>query len=64
MRLKFLDIETAANTMFFERQEEIHGMLLAALSGQHIFFIGPPGTAKSMMIRWMCEHFEGANYFT
>lgn len=63
IRNKILKVETALEQKFFERDDEARGLSLAALSGHHIFFIGPPGTAKSQMIRWYCDRFDGASYF-
>jgi MoxR-like ATPase len=36
---------------FKEREQIVDGLLIAALAGEHIFLIGPPGTAKSAMAR-------------
>ena len=36
---------------FKEREQIVDGLLIAALAGEHIFLIGPPGTAKSMVAR-------------
>lgn len=63
MRERFLEIEQSANQSFLDRQDAIHGLSLAALSGQHVFFIGAPGTAKSALIRWYCDRFPGTDYF-
>ncbi|HIJ00572.1 MAG TPA: ATPase, partial [Candidatus Methanomethylophilaceae archaeon] len=35
----------ALNARYKEREDEISGALLALLSGEHVLFIGPPGTA-------------------
>lgn len=59
----FLTLEDAVKVNFMERSEEAHGLSLAALSGHHLFFIGPPGTAKSAMVRWYTAHIDGARYF-
>ena len=47
---------------FIERDEVVDGALLALVAGQHILLIGPPGTAKSMLARALCEHI-GGSYF-
>ena len=43
-----------------ERDTEVRLMLLAALSGEHILFIGPPGTAKSELGRRLSYLYQGA----
>jgi MoxR-like ATPase len=48
---------------FVEREEEIAGALLAMLSGEHVLFIGPPGTAKSQMAKVMCERLRGGSFY-
>ncbi|NLX47550.1 MAG: AAA domain-containing protein [Euryarchaeota archaeon] len=48
---------------FMEREEEIGGALLAMLAGEHVLFIGPPGTAKSQMAKAMCERLRGAYFY-
>lgn len=45
-----------------ERDNAVNLALLAALAGEHILFIGPPGTAKSELARRIHKAFEG-EYF-
>ena len=56
---KLSALSNELTTSFKEREDEIAGSLLAMLSGEHILFIGPPGTAKSMLAREMCNCIEG-----
>ncbi len=60
-RLSALMIELRER--FVEREEEIAGALLAMLSGEHVLFIGPPGTAKSQMAKVMCERLRGGSFY-
>ena len=50
-------------SQFVEREDEIAGALLAMLSGEHVLFIGPPGTAKSQMAKVICERLRGGSFY-
>ena len=60
---KLHDLMEEMRSQFVEREEEIAGALLAMLSGEHVLFIGPPGTAKSQMAKVMCERLKGGSFY-
>lgn len=45
-----------------EREHVVDGAIAAAVAGEHVFLLGPPGTAKSMLSRLLARAFEGT-YF-
>jgi MoxR-like ATPase len=47
---------------FPERKDVIDGSLAAVLAGEHVLLIGPPGTAKSALVRCLAQVF-GGSYF-
>jgi hypothetical protein len=48
------ELEADLNNQFYELSEPIRALMLAAASGEPMLFIGPPGTAKSRLIRTFC----------
>lgn len=56
-------IEEELNSHFLERRVPLRALLIAVLAKQHGFILGPPGTAKSALIRTLFSRIEGAVYF-
>lgn len=46
-----------------ERDTAIEAALLALLTGEHLVLLGPPGTAKSLLVRSICERIGDTTYF-
>jgi MoxR-like ATPase len=63
VREKVRAIQEELQGKFADRDEVIHGCLIALLSGKHILMLGPPGVGKSLMARSICGSITGANYF-
>jgi MoxR-like ATPase len=56
-------LQEALSKRFLEREEVIEGALLALGTSQHVLFIGPPGTAKSQLVKELTASIRGARYF-
>ena len=61
---KLHSIENELNTYFLERDQEIHGLMLGLISGSNVLFVGPPGTAKSMLVSSWAKTIKNSNYFS
>ncbi|HEY2516017.1 MAG TPA: AAA family ATPase [Polyangiaceae bacterium] len=55
-------LSTELAAQFPERGDVIRMMLVAAVAGEHVVVLGPPGTAKSLLARSLSKAF-GASYF-
>src|SRR5438552_292343 len=54
--------EQAMAEQFIDKQEIIRLLLVAAVAGEHLLLVGPPGTAKSALVR-MFARLVDARYF-
>lgn len=57
------DIRNHLQSGLVERDLPIRLALLAALAGEHLLMVGPPGTAKSLVARRLHEAFADDRYF-
>ena len=53
------DVSNYLNQTFRERENVVNGMLVALLSKQMLFLLGPPGTAKSALCNSLCKCLDG-----
>lgn len=49
MRDEFIRLRHVLEERILGREDEIEAMVTAALAGQHLLLLGPPGTAKSLL---------------
>jgi MoxR-like ATPase len=59
---QFQEIARILNTHFLDKQEIIRLLVISAIAGEHMVLIGPPGTAKSAIIR-MFARLVDARYY-
>lgn len=57
------DVRDELNSFYLEREEAVTAVVLALLAGQHAFILGPPGTAKTDMIKALVKCIVGATHF-
>lgn len=62
MHKQFMQLRTELMAAFPERTDVIDGSLAAVLAGEHVLILGPPGTAKSSIVRTIARAF-GGTYF-
>lgn len=60
---KFQGLRAFLNRALYEREEEIDIVLTAMLCGENPLFVGPPGTAKSMMLNYITQVIDNAQRF-
>jgi MoxR-like ATPase len=63
LKTKLKNLRDVLSQDLIERDTPIRLILLAALSGEHLLLLGPPGTAKSELARRLKQAFKGGNYF-
>lgn len=59
---QFQEVARILSSHFLDKQEIIRLLMVSAIAGEHMVLIGPPGTAKSAMIR-MFSRLIDASYF-
>lgn len=60
---KFHKVDEVLSQFFVERDEEIHSILIAALTGENLLLLGAPGTAKSYLASSFNQLISGATFF-
>ena len=58
LRDRFVLIENELSSELFERNREIRGSIVALLSRKHFLMVGPPGVAKSLLVRRLVNRID------
>jgi len=61
---KITQIRDELSVTVLDRADLIEGLFLGLLTGQHVLFVGPPGTAKSMLVNEFGNRLSGGRYFS
>ncbi len=59
----FHRLESRLNRLFGEREEMIRTCLLGILANEHVYLVGPPGTAKSLIVRTVAGAFPALAHY-
>src|SRR5215467_12643534 len=59
---RFQEAARILNNAFLDKQEIIRLLIVSAVAGEHMILVGPPGTAKSALIRMFAQLVD-ARYF-
>jgi len=60
---RILAVRQDLTNNLLERETAIEAALLALLCRAHLLLLGPPGTAKSLMVRCLCSHLQSGVYW-
>lgn len=64
MSQNIITLRSELNKQFRERHRVIDGLLTAAIAGQHVLLLGPPGTGKTKLVRQFASGcFSGGEFF-
>lgn len=55
---KVFRISDELNSLFYERQTEVRGLLVGLIASENVLLLGPPGTAKSELSQALCSRIE------
>ncbi len=61
---RMLALRAGLREALLEREEVVDGALAAMIARHHVLLLGPPGTAKSLLARRLCEGIAGGRFFS
>lgn len=61
---KIIRLRDQLNKLVIGKEDMIEGLFLGMLTGQHVLFIGPPGTGKSMLANEFFSRLSGGRFFS